>query len=298
MSEESPQQNPRQDAAKDNKKNVNWKIFFVVIATAALALWQIGDRFHGHLSNLFHCISVCGFLADGAYATHKSVKVKKRRKYIWLSLVIACGIVGAIYWLNGEEAPVSTSNTVIIVRQPVRETHSTKTVEWQPPELPEGCRDAWVTMGTFSAGWAISKLPDSPTNGPCAVEIDGLRIGKPYVKNHRLFVDVDIPINSGVIFRTVKLSGMRTIEVSQGWEMNHNSNAVEIVNEHFMPVYQVFYKSPNEVKVMGIFTGGQALYAFGENGMGMAPNELKPEWLGLKPIFKYPSGLHPGELAQ
>jgi len=90
--------------------------------------------------------------------------------------------------------------------------------------------------------------------------------------------------------------------------MNCNSNALEIVTETGNPIYQVFYRRPDEAVVSGIFVYGRKAVVATDRGMISVPVNLQvakaieefydgSKSLGLTRIFKYPAWKYPGVFA-
>ncbi len=79
-----------------------------------------------------------------------------------------------------------------------------------------------------------------------------------------------------------------------GWDWNYSANALEIVNEMKVPIFQWIRKGPMRIEVNGIFYAQGMLVVVSEKGMftGKIP-------LGVieKPIFKYPAWKYPGKYA-
>ncbi len=116
---------------------------------------------------------------------------------------------------------------------------------------------------------------------------------------------MDIPIDS----ETIEVRGGQfSAKLPPKWDMNFNSNALEIVTENNNPIYQVYYRRPDQVIVNGIFARGGFLIAATTNGFEWWTGESNVvsnlndfysglKQTGLKPIFKYPAFSHHGEYA-
>lgn len=157
----------------------------------------------------------------------------------------------------------------------------------------------------------------------------------PFVENNRLFVSVQIPFKK----EKQKLIMSEEFDSELGklprlWDRNYGTNcyAYEIVNEHKKPVLQVFYTSPNEIHINGIFivdtnavldsfANNPILYTFDYKFINKTNNhseitnildyltaeeldeEIKNTLYMLrnpseKPIFKYPSNRHLSVLSE
>ncbi len=182
--------------------------------------------------------------------------------------------------------PIQTQ-TVVIVQQPATETHPTKPVEWQPPELPEDCTNISIYFDGCRWDFPVWLIKDSSTTNLMAFlttklpaqtepigdkardlsfsnQISHLEYLKskgdsnaaefpiiPSVRDRRLFVFVKIPFQ--VEKRAVLLGTQMDSAIPDNWDRNYSSNAFEVVNENTNPVLQVIYRRSNEVEVNGIF---------------------------------------------
>src|SRR5258706_8511181 len=183
---ESSQQTPNQERAEDktkgDKQPINWKVFFIIIAAFSLVLWQVAERFNGFLGSLFHWASVCGFLADGAYAAHKSVKRIKSKKRIWVSFCALSIIVGMVYFRkpNGDESPSPIANPKA----------------WQPPELPKD----WEVIHLLVAGGDLPVTRSDVANGKTNYYgFAGINIVYTYVKNNRAYIQVPLEFRTNAV---------------------------------------------------------------------------------------------------
>ena len=172
-----------------------------------------------------------------------------------------------------------------------------KSSAWQPPELPKGCKTVTVSLGTGVYSTTPVSVLIQSSNGQPIFMLQGETPVRACVQSNRFFVDVNIPFPLGPWHQitNVHIRGNSITSMPPEWDMNHNSNAVEIVNSHNMPIYQVFYKSPDHIRVMGIFSSRDRVCSYGENGWSQEPTNATAEWLALKPIFRYPAWQHPGE---
>jgi hypothetical protein len=176
-----------------------------------------------------------------------------------------------------------------------------ETITWQPPELLPGCKMVFFQTGTTYFG-----APIIGTNVNCwkAGYIDG------FISNNRLYATVTIPAPSHRRFYSdfryatptgpspsFKLCGNKTDRpIPPDWDMNWDSNAVEIVDGRCVPVCQVFYRRPDVVVVYGEFgTGnGPDVHCFPKEGNSSSGDYIDPTNLALRPIFKYPASSHLG----
>jgi len=119
-----------------------------------------------------------------------------------------------------------------------------------------------------------------------------------HVTKNRFFANVTIP--GDLPFGPFKLSGNKIDgHLPPLWDMNYDANAIEIVNNDEVPIYQIIYKRPDVIEIYGIFLAGNKIMAVTRRGTeGMPafvsgrPTRVDPAALGLKRIFKYPSSAY------
>jgi len=177
----------------------------------------------------------------------------------------------------------------------------TSAVGWQPPELPENCQDVTIIWGGNFFGIRIADL--NKTHFEFAGNGDPFVLN---VKSNRFYVGFDMT-NKDV--GLVKVRGNTSSpQLPQAWDMNMNSNALEIVTGKSVPIFQLFYRRPDEVAINGVFQlGGRFWFAsekelewFGCSNQVIGDNMLKQfeeQTSRNKPIFKYPAWRYPGEYA-
>lgn len=113
----------------------------------------------------------------------------------------------------------------------------------------------------------------------------GLELSPPlfYIEGDRLFMDFEAkaPVMAGggpqVPF------GVRHNEIygkPAHWDMNKNDSAMEVVDESGSVVCQMYYKAPHHIVFFGRFPS-----------LGIVTPRPKP-------LFKYPSWKHPGQLLE
>jgi hypothetical protein len=95
------------------------------------------------------------------------------------------------------------------------------------------------------------------------------------------------------------------------WDCNHTSKGIEIVNEHLVPIFQMYYKDDTHIAINGAITfirdgvngfvlsGGEGNGWSVESGVQITSDDFfkKITALNIKRIFKYPAWQHPGEYA-
>ena len=245
----------------------------------------------------------------------------KKSKWKWLkhpfvlALVAGAFVIIAALLKSSSPSLVSNSNTVnvdgnnsgqiaggnILNQTVVSPPPTEKTVsKWQPPELPPGCSNVFVSFGgqqlkipMFVAKVSSEKIGtkvlfnDIPpefsffTNGyeklpGYNASTSGMffRVGSVQTKIEGRSVDYPILpyVRDNRLFvyvsmpfqnekRIVSMSDDLDSVIPQTWDRNYSSNAFEVVNEDGRPVLQVFYKRPNDVQVNGVFVvNGYALF--------------------------------------
>lgn len=142
--------------------------------------------------------------------------------------------------------------------------------------------------GGISVGYKISELKKTPKE---PYNFKGYKPVYLYVANGRLYADVTIYGGSGLAAITIKRNKLSN--KPENWDFNSNKNALEVVNENNVPIYQFFYKTPSHIVVNGIFPFPGGLILANESGAVMNP--ILPTNFKLKRIFKYPSWKYPGE---
>lgn len=112
------------------------------------------------------------------------------------------------------------------------------------------------------------------------------------LKNGALYVDADLV---DVSRWHVSIKQNTLIDSPPDWDHNSNAAALEFVNEHGIPVFQLIKKSPSEIELYGSFiTPVSTCSARPNSGVSIGPTLPQP----LTPIFKYPAWKYPGVYAQ
>jgi hypothetical protein len=173
--------------------------------------------------------------------------------------------------------------------------------QWLPPELPTNCIDVTMIWGGNFFGDYVSKARN--TNLP--IDYNGVAPFSVRVENNRLYVDCNFFTQD---YGFIKIRGNSiSPQLPQRWDMNMSSNALEIVDENMAPVFQLFYKRPDEVAINGVFQiGGMVWFAsdkhleyFGTNNVDYikaSQSNFKALTDRVRPIFKYPAWNHKGQM--
>jgi len=280
----------------------------LIFGTIAFALSDAG----------FHIWSfLFGFLAVGCGLAAFTQLVKKLgfkpvRTLFWSLITLDFVLFGFLSWhtfstenprtLSPRRPAFADSKPVEVVRNEntnVQPIVVGKKIEWQPPELPEGCQFVSFVFAGGDSASPIAKEDETvnllvtfqqDTNGAYhAIPVVG-----GHVSNNRFFADVTIP--DAFPFGPFKLSGNKIDgHLPSAWQMNCDANAVEIVNNDFVPVYQVIYRRPNVIEIYGEFVVGNGVYVLTRQGMEGRRDFVDPAVLELKRIFKYPATSYPGQ---
>ncbi|MEI9866427.1 MAG: hypothetical protein WDN00_18100 [Limisphaerales bacterium] len=189
--------------------------------------------------------------------TINSAPLIKRR---WVKFVINLAVITAILSFIATiiEVPNSVMNWFI----------NTKTLSnsgavnnaWHPPELPQGCKIAYVSFGGVFSKINLDDLtsgkpfifPEMPT-GPVTI----------YLKNNRLYVHSDVCSGYGSdsidsVVKAAKDNVTMNPDTLDGinpaqYDRNYSESAFEVVSPEGVPVFQVIYQHPNYISVNGIF---------------------------------------------
>ena len=139
----------------------------------------------------------------------------------------------------------------------------------------------------------LEKAPFTPFVFGESGEIVPLRI---YAEDGLVFVDVMLFQGRDKPTVIIKHSEYNK-DLPVGWDLNSKEGeALEIVNENGIPVFQLIYKSPISVEVQGVFSTGTGFFVADHSGIIGGTNDPIPR--ALKPIFKYPAWQHRGEYAE
>ncbi len=164
---------------------------------------------------------------------------------------------------------------------------NTKTLQRKEPTFTEGIDTVSVTIGSNSHTMLIANL--ERTKSPFFIgDVPAFL----YAENGKPYVDVDIYSPPPML--PVKLRHNKLLNRPAEWDMNSDEKALEIVNEKQQPVFQLYYKSPSQIIINGLFFNGYVTVLASENDLGIG-TDVEKEPYPIKPIFKYPSSQHSGE---
>lgn len=118
-----------------------------------------------------------------------------------------------------------------------------------------------------------------------------------YEENGRVFCDVNTYSVGSEEIIEIKHNVIKS--VPHGWDSNSNDKGMEIVNEDWQPVFQMYYETPTHLRIQGIIVAmpmvflarGNDLrfFAFTSPDLPSAIANFK-----LNRLFKYPSSVFPG----
>lgn len=245
-------------------------------------------------SNNTFSLLFCVVALMGAYAVtfHALFPVVKSVRILFVGWIIFTMISFGAVWLKTHPTPEPTPKPVL--------------VKWQPPELFPDCK--WVNI--FYGDYASNRVPiDELEKSKIAPMTSGGGIDFPpvYISSNRLYVMACLQLGG---YNVATRTNLITIKLSDGieslkrpeWDVNTNSYAVEIVDIGERPIFQVVYKNKDTIVIQGEFISNGKLFAiYGHPSpfFEVFSPVTGDYQVGLrKPMFKYPSSLYPGVLAQ
>jgi hypothetical protein len=199
--------------------------------------------------------------------------------------------------------------TVVLVVSPP----SQPPIPVEPLEFRQKHEGVFILMGDNSFG-----MPPVPAG------VQGIKdIGRAFLGagTHEHPSQIRLIASEDQILLNIKFApifGMPPLEITNNelsglpsnWECNHSAKGIEIVNEHLIPIFQMYYKDDTHIVVNGAITfirDGMDGFVLSSDGKGsriqvgiqVTPDEFfkKIAALNIKRIFKYPAWQHPGEYA-
>lgn len=172
----------------------------------------------------------------------------------------------------------------------IPESASSKEIELLEPTFSEKTETVNFSMGErgFTVGYNYSSLERKAMDPFNFAGFSPVRL---YIEDNNPYADVTIYGGSGL--PPIEIKHNQLSNKPHDWDFNSNENALEVVNEKKIPVYQFYYKTPSHIVVNGIFPypGGLIL----ANQSGAMLNPILPTSFKLERIFKYPSWKYPGQ---
>lgn len=136
-------------------------------------------------------------------------------------------------------------------------------------------------------------------NNPGIIEIGDESPFKPHLLNGKLFVDVEIwnrPNKS-----PIRLVNDTLYNLPDEWDENSTNEALEIVNEDTIPIFQFIHTKENHFTINGLFLfrSGSVMLAREDVSLVVSPlitDTRVASFLHLERIFKYPGWKSRGQL--
>ena len=134
----------------------------------------------------------------------------------------------------------------------------------------------------------VSKLKEHPIE---PFNVRGFKPIEIYISNDKIYADA--LLYGGSNLPPIQIKRNKLIDKPFDWDFNSNRNALEVVNEKQIPIYQFIYKTPSHIIFNGIFSFSGGLILASEKGVALSPS--LPTTFELRRIFKYPSWQYPGQ---
>lgn len=115
-----------------------------------------------------------------------------------------------------------------------------------------------------------------------------------WLKDNSLNYRAEIVGPHGIVIADNKFSGLHQL-----WDSNSSTNAFEIVNELYSPLFQFIRESDSKLTVRGVFETKDGVRVLTDKNSRIIKNfdyhrDAVP---GLKAMFKYPAWKYPGQYA-
>jgi len=273
--------------------------------------------------------AVASFLA--ALATAISIKYPPKKTWFAYWIVIASAAVIFLFLsfnlLNSKNEPsiadlgrgitnletmvskvTNPPPSVIFVSQPP--------ITVEPLDFRQKHEEVYLLLG----GMTIF-LPPVPDGNSATADIGRSDLGfgpEKYGQNPHVFLTVSngkivLNVEWAPVFGMppLKLENNELSGLPSNWDFNHSANAIEVVNERLVPIFQFYYKDDTHLVFNGVITSAattakhngvafisETHYSV-ETMMDFSKNDFfkRIEALNLKTIFKYPAWKYPGEYA-
>ncbi len=111
-----------------------------------------------------------------------------------------------------------------------------------------------------------------------------------YLDRGKLFIEADVFAGGDrppILIRRNVIYGL-----PYGWDGNYDSGALEIVSADTLPMFQLIFKSEDEIRVNGVFRSQGKLVIADQSGVTSVQGKLVL-FYNTKPVFKYPSWKYP-----
>ena len=172
----------------------------------------------------------------------------------------------------------------------------TKTATWNPPEL------SWITASLPIVPLMSMNMAEWRTLHTNWTAIGNNSIGEAIfmeVQSNRLYMKADVQATWGPkLGPPIQIRGDKITGIPQNWDLNSNSNRLEIVDDRGYPIFQIRYE-PEGIAIYGLFVSKGWIWEITPRISFLAGQTgIDPFQLGLKPMFAYPSTNHPNELSK
>jgi hypothetical protein len=123
----------------------------------------------------------------------------------------------------------------------------------------------------------------------------------PYLKDGILTADI-VLLAPKRLYNAFSLRDGKFNLLAPDWDLNASGRAIEIVNEHGTPIFQLIRTSKSHLQIDGLFRTSNAVWLLGRNGTtigamkGEEATRYTPPPDFLPKMFLYPSWQHPGEM--
>jgi hypothetical protein len=179
-----------------------------------------------------------------------------------------------------------------------------------------------VDLGRNSNGTFNVKVDPEPAGMPEKIEDVMRSVNQPFMGRYfpiRIYVDKDksvyinTVVNEGLLVMPIPIVhnqlAVSGLQFDPNWDHNSNENALEIVDDRKMPVFQMIFKEPDQVIIRGVFKlmtdellvindDGPLFYDLLGPKNSKQPPLLESLHLKEKTLFRYPSYLYPGIMAE
>jgi hypothetical protein len=154
-------------------------------------------------------------------------------------------------------------------------------------------------------------------NGPVVFSLGGMTLNQayppltmepfhPFMFND--YAPVTLRMKDDTLLFSLKLwspTGQGPIEVENnefkvnisGCDWNYTANALEVVDENGIPIFQMIRQAPHKIVVYGIFASPIGLLLANETRFAIWKVGPIPQEFILRPLFKYPAWKYPGKYA-
>lgn len=288
----------------NNSANLNsiWILLGALDAGGILLFWGYSEFFGSHNSPILSNICFFGFSASVLAALAGfTFKHWPHAVIICFIYILLCGVSGMVIYEYSKPLPAKPAGSKPVVVKSAMNEPATNT-STAPPKLPRldviTSEVITISFGKIEKQFRRSDLEASPQT---VISVSEQPVILASIKNGRLSIDADIlGGKSGVL----KLRDNKIPDLPLHWDSNHSADGslAEIVNEFWMPVFQIKYISPSDVEIRGLFFGFPGIFAAGDDGTHLV--DLKSRGVGafdsvkapMRRLFKYPSKTFPGVL--